>query len=307
MDVRLTGYVASTGTGRAPIEKIAQGAPPADVTRAAAAAASSGTVGAERDRKEATFAGAPSLDRGQGDPSAAVRRKGESRECTAAPCALGAFRGSTLVVKYGGSVMGNRSLAASWADDVVRLTEAGARVVVVHGGGPALSSTLSRMGIESVFVGGHRVTTAETAEVAEMVLSGRINKEVVSLLVRAGARAIGLSGTDARILQVRPLRPEGRDLGFVAEVESVSTEPVAPADGATPPSSVTAADEQVWNINADLVAARLRRPRRLEGSSSRTSGCSEEASVPCLTAAKPNASRGEEATEHASARRRSRR
>lgn len=154
--------------------------------------------------------------------------------------------------------MGDAGLAASWANEVALLTQIAVRVVVVHGGGPALSRTLARLGIESTFVDGHRITTRESAEVAEMVLSGRINKEVVSLLARAGARAIGLSGTDARILTTRPLRPAGRDLGFVGEVESVETEllQLLLENGYTPVLSSTAEDGegQPWNINADLVA-----------------------------------------------------
>jgi len=114
------------------------------------------------------------------------------------------------------------------------------------------------MGLETEFVDGHRKTTAESAEVAEMVLSGRINKEVVSRLVRAGGRALGLSGTDAGIIRVRPHRPGGKDLGFVGEVESVDTAPLnlLLERGYTPVLSSTAADRngQTWNINADLVA-----------------------------------------------------
>jgi acetylglutamate kinase len=163
-----------------------------------------------------------------------------------------------LVVKYGGAAMGDEELAASWAGDVVQLAGDGWRVVVVHGGGPALTRTMKRMGIESTFVDGHRVTDADTAEVAEMVLSGTINKRVVSLLIRAGGRALGLSGTDAGLLQVRPHRPGGRDIGFVGAVDSVNVEPLLLLldNGYIPVLSSTASDPQgrPTNVNADSVA-----------------------------------------------------
>lgn len=168
------------------------------------------------------------------------------------------FRGAVVVVKYGGAAMVDDALADSWARDVVLLEHVGLRPLVVHGGGPALTRTMQRMGLETVFVDGQRVTSAESAEVAEMVLSGRINKEVVSRLNRAGARAIGLSGTDASMIRVRPHRPAGRDLGFVGEVESLDTAPIRLLldNGYVPVLSSTAADAQgrPYNINADVVA-----------------------------------------------------
>jgi acetylglutamate kinase len=163
-----------------------------------------------------------------------------------------------LVVKYGGAAMGDQELAASWAGDVVQLGRDGWRVVVVHGGGPALTRTMKRMGIETVFVDGYRVTDADTAEVAEMVLSGTINKRVVSLLNCAGGHALGLSGTDAGLLAVRPHRPGGRDIGFVGAVESVNTEVLLLLldHGYLPVLSSTASDTEgrPMNVNADSVA-----------------------------------------------------
>ncbi len=168
------------------------------------------------------------------------------------------LRGSVVVVKYGGAAMGDADLSLSWAREVVRLSDAGAGVVVVHGGGPALTRTLSRMGIDSTFEDGHRVTSREAAEVAEMVLSGRINKEVVSLLCRSGGRALGLSGTDGGLIRVRRYRPGGRDLGFVGEVEDVDPEILRLLldHRYIPVLSSTAADGEgcPYNINADLVA-----------------------------------------------------
>ena len=127
---------------------------------------------------------------------------------------LAGLRGATVVVKIGGAAMVVPEAAASWAGDLVLLQQAGVRPVVVHGGGPALTRTMERMGIESRFVDGHRETDAEAAEVAEMVLSGRVNKQVVSLLQRAGGRAVGLSGTDAGTLTVVRHRPNGSNIGL---------------------------------------------------------------------------------------------
>lgn len=168
------------------------------------------------------------------------------------------YRDEIIVVKYGGAAMGDDALADAWARDVVLLEHVGLRPVVVHGGGPALTRTLQRMGIETTFVDGQRVTSAEGAQIAEMVLSGRINKEVVSRLNRAGARAVGLSGTDAGLLRVRRHLPGGRDIGFVGEVEKVDTAALLLLleNGYIPVLSSTAADAagQPHNINADLVA-----------------------------------------------------
>ncbi len=168
------------------------------------------------------------------------------------------FRDALVVVKYGGAAMIDEQLADSWARDVVLLEHVGLRPLVVHGGGPALTRTMKRMGIETKFIDGHRVTDADGAEIAEMVLSGRINKEVVSRLNRAGALAIGLSGTDAGMLRVRRHRPGGKDIGFVGQVEAVDTRPlrVLLDNDYLPVLSSTAADRdgQPHNINADLVA-----------------------------------------------------
>lgn len=199
----------------------------------------------------------PAADIAIASPELALR----ARVLTEALPYLQQFRGGVVVVKYGGAAMGDEDLADSWARDVVLLGLVGLRPLVVHGGGPALTKTMARMGLETTFVDGHRVTTAESAEVAEMVLSGRINKEVVSRLNRAGSRAIGLSGTDAAMLRVRPHRPGGRDIGFVGEVEAVDPAPLhlLLEKGYTPVVSSTAADAggQPYNINADLVAGAI--------------------------------------------------
>ena len=171
---------------------------------------------------------------------------------------LRTFRGALVVVKYGGAAMVDEDLALSWAQDVVLLEHVGLKPLVVHGGGPMLTATMRRMGLEATFVDGHRVTDAETAVVAEMVLSGRINKQVVARLQQAGGRAVGLSGTDAGMLEVVRHRPAGRDIGFVGRVQAIDTQPLTLLLDSeyVPVLSSTAVDRdgQPHNINADLVA-----------------------------------------------------
>ncbi len=165
--------------------------------------------------------------------------------------------GHVLVVKYGGAAMTSPEKAARWARDLVLLHEVGVRPLVVHGGGPALTSAMARMGIETSFVDGHRVTNADAAEVAEMVLSGRVNKQVVSLLQRAGGKAVGLSGTDGGMIVVGRHRPGGTDVGFVGRVDALDTGLLwlLLENGYIPVVSSTAADPsgQPHNINADVV------------------------------------------------------
>jgi acetylglutamate kinase len=131
----------------------------------------------------------------------------------------------------------------------------------VHGGGPALTAMLDRLGLRSTFVDGHRVTTPAMAEVAEMVLSGTVNKDVVARVVRAGALAVGLSGTDGGLLGVEPHRPGGADIGRVGRITTVQPAPLDAllAAGVVPVVSTTVRDGAgaVWNVNADLVAAAL--------------------------------------------------
>ena len=126
--------------------------------------------------------------------------------------------GATFVIKYGGHAMGEEHLARDFAKDVVLLKQVGINPVVVHGGGPQIKAMLARLGIESRFEGGLRVTDAATVEVVEMVLAGKINKEIVAAIQDAGGKAMGLSGKDGRLLQARQLSP---DLGFVGEPERV--------------------------------------------------------------------------------------
>jgi acetylglutamate kinase len=138
-----------------------------------------------------------------------------------------AFAGETVVVKYGGHAMGDESLAADFAKDIVLLKQVGINPVVVHGGGPQIGAMLERLKIQSSFVDGLRVTDAETVDIVEMVLCGSINKQIVSSINRAGGFAVGLSGKDGHLIKARKLRRSKKDpgsniekildLGFVGE------------------------------------------------------------------------------------------
>jgi len=169
------------------------------------------------------------------------------------------FAGRTVVVKYGGAAMKDSSLKDKVIRDVVFLACVGLRPVVVHGGGPEINSWLEKLGIEPQFKNGLRVTDAATMDVVEMVLVGRVNKELVSLINRAGGKAVGLCGKDGNLIKARP---EGREgIGFVGEVNSVDIKLIESLvnSGYIPVISSVAADEmgQAYNINADTVAGEL--------------------------------------------------
>jgi acetylglutamate kinase len=129
------------------------------------------------------------------------------------------FAGSIIVVKFGGSAMGDEALAAQFAEDIVLMHSVGIRPVVVHGGGPQIGALMDRLGIVSEFRDGLRVTDAETLDVARMVLVGKVNREIVSGINRHGPLAVGLSGEDAGLIRASARDPE---LGFVGDVESVN-------------------------------------------------------------------------------------
>lgn len=177
-----------------------------------------------------------------------------------------AFQGKTLVIKYGGAAMEQAELKTQFAQDVLLLRLVGFRPVIVHGGGPQIGALMKRLGKEPRFVGGMRVTDAETVEVVEMVLVGRINKEIVGLINLLGGRAVGLSGKDASLIRARRRlhrTPEGAliDIGLVGEVEEVNPEAIRllEENGFIPviaPVGVGAAGE-TYNINADLVAGEV--------------------------------------------------
>ena len=174
-----------------------------------------------------------------------------------------AFQGKTLVIKYGGAAMERADLKEQFAKDVLLLRLVGIRPVIVHGGGPQIGALMKRLGKEPRFVGGMRVTDEETVQIVEMVLVGKINKEIVGLINLHGGRAVGLSGKDASLLRARKRlhrMPDGAavDIGLVGEVEAVNPEPIRllEENGFIPviaPVGVGAAGE-TYNINADLVA-----------------------------------------------------
>ncbi len=184
---------------------------------------------------------------------------------TADPPWLENLRGRTVVIKFGGNAMVDTALHRTFAQDVVELRRAGLRPVVVHGGGPQISAMLDRLGLEVRFEAGLRVTTPETMDVARMVLTGRVQRDLVGALNAHGPYAVGMSGEDAHTMTAvrRPARVDGRtvDIGLVGEVVSVDPGTLrALLDaGRIPVVSPIArgTDGEVYNINADLAASAL--------------------------------------------------
>ena len=173
------------------------------------------------------------------------------------------FRGKTVVIKYGGAAMEQADLKESFALDVILLRLVGINPVIVHGGGPQIGALMKRLGKEPRFVGGMRVTDEETVEIVEMVLVGKINKEIVGLINLHGGKAVGLSGKDSQLIVARRRAhrlPSGEevDIGLVGEVESVNTEPIRLLEdhGFIPVIAPVGVGKQgeTYNINADLVA-----------------------------------------------------
>jgi acetylglutamate kinase len=188
------------------------------------------------------------------------------------------YLGKTLVIKYGGNAMIDAGLESSFARDIVLMKLVGMNPVVVHGGGPQISDLLKRIGKESTFVDGMRVTDTETMDVVEMVLGGQVNKSLVNLINRHGGKAVGLTGTDGDLIRARKLlytrdnpalkAPEIIDIGHVGEVASIDTSvidmlikgnfiPVIAPIG-------VGEDGQSYNINADLVACKLAKVMQAE-------------------------------------------
>jgi acetylglutamate kinase len=186
------------------------------------------------------------------------------------------FNGQTMVIKYGGHAMVDDKLKRGFALDIVLMKYVGLNPVVVHGGGPQIGEVLSRMSIKSNFVAGHRVTDEQTLDVVEMVLAGKVNKEIVAMINQHGGQAVGLSGKDAHLITAKKLQllskpdstadashnpPEIIDIGMVGEVVSVNNRvikslmenqfiPVIAPVG-------VGKDNETYNINADLVAGHV--------------------------------------------------
>jgi acetylglutamate kinase len=181
------------------------------------------------------------------------------------------YAGKTFVVKYGGHAMGDPEAARQFAEDVVLLKAVGINPVVVHGGGPQIGAMLKKLGVESKFIDGLRVTDKATAEVAEMVLSGAINKELVGWIAGAGGKALGISGKDGGLVIASKVQrtvkdPDSQieqaiDLGFVGEPTSVDTTLIetASAAGMIPVIAPIAPgkDGETYNINADTMAGAI--------------------------------------------------
>ena len=181
------------------------------------------------------------------------------------------YAGRTFVVKYGGHAMGDPELAHDFAEDVVLLKAIGINPVVVHGGGPQIGAMLKKVGVESRFVDGLRVTDKATADVAEMVLAGSINKEIVGWIARAGGKAMGLSGKDGGLATARKVQRTSRDpdsniervvdLGFVGEpdaidvnvIETISSAGFIPVIAPIAPGP----NGETYNINADTMAGSI--------------------------------------------------
>ncbi len=166
------------------------------------------------------------------------------------------YNGKVVVVKYGGNAMINEELKQQVMEDIVLLSLIGVKVILVHGGGPEISEMLKRVGKESVFVDGLRVTDKETAEIVQMVLAGKINKGLVNLLQIKGGKAMGLSGMDAHMIEATVKDPR---LGYVGEIVKVNVQPLADLleKGYIPVVSTVGCDMEgnVYNINADTAAA----------------------------------------------------
>ena len=172
------------------------------------------------------------------------------------------FANRTVVIKYGGAAMKDSNLKDKVIGDIVFLSCVGVKPVVVHGGGPEINSWLTKLKIEPQFRDGLRVTDAATMDVVEMVLVGRVNKELVSLINQAGALAVGLCGRDANLIKARHADPVNKErIGFVGEVTSIDTRLIKSlvASGYVPVISSVADDEtgQAYNINADTVAGEI--------------------------------------------------
>lgn len=168
------------------------------------------------------------------------------------------YAGETVVIKYGGSAMIDEKLKKMVVNDIVLLKQIGVKPVVVHGGGPEISATLNKMGVQSRFVDGLRVTDEESVGVVQMVLAGKINKDLVALFGSMDSNAIGLCGIDGKLIEAEPLNAE---LGYVGGVKKIDPKPVedALACGYIPVVAPIGIgdDGKVYNINADTAAARI--------------------------------------------------
>lgn len=168
------------------------------------------------------------------------------------------YNDKVVVVKYGGNAMTNETLKQAVMQDIVLLSLVGIKVVLVHGGGPEINAMLKKINKQSEFVNGLRYTDEETIDIVQMVLAGKVNKDLVQLLQRAGGKAMGLCGLDGDLIKAKQLNP---DLGFVGDITEIDPDPINTAlnNGYIPVISTVASGKngEVFNINADTAAARI--------------------------------------------------
>lgn len=171
------------------------------------------------------------------------------------------YNGKIVVIKYGGNAMKNETLKQNVMTDIVLLSEIGVHVVLVHGGGPEINGMLHKVGKQSRFVAGLRYTDEETMDVVQMVLAGKTNKDLVSLINQKGARAVGISGMDANCIEARQYTVDEGDLGYVGEIEEIHEELILDIieKGYIPVVASVGCDAagHAYNINADTAAASI--------------------------------------------------
>lgn len=170
------------------------------------------------------------------------------------------YSGKIVVVKYGGNAMTSESLKKAVMSDIVLLAQLGIKVVLVHGGGPDITSTMNALGLEAKFINGLRYTDEATIDVVQMVLCGKTNKNLVKLVDNFGGKAIGLSGLDGAMIKAKKI-DKGVDLGFVGDITAINSQPILDVmdKGYIPVIAAVGVDEnnQVYNINADTAAAAI--------------------------------------------------
>lgn len=168
------------------------------------------------------------------------------------------YNGQIIVVKYGGNAMINEELKHAVMSDIVLLSQIGVKVVLIHGGGPEINDVLNKMQITSEFIGGLRKTDEKVMDVVQMVLAGKVNKNLVNLIENSGGKALGLCGIDGHMIEAKPINSE---LGYVGEITKVDAKPILDAlnAGYVPVISTVGydSDGNVYNINADTVASRV--------------------------------------------------
>lgn len=171
------------------------------------------------------------------------------------------FNGNTVVIKYGGSAMLDPSINETIVKDIVMLRLVGLKPIIVHGGGPEINNMLNRLGIKSEFINGLRVTTKETMEVVEMVLAGKVNKQIVEMIAEEGGCPVGLTGKDGKIIRAKKLEKDGIDLGYVGDIVKVNTRLLTSLidDSFIPIIAPIGSDGEgnTYNINADYAAVAI--------------------------------------------------